>query len=414
MTRESAAIAPPSRSCHRHSPLPSLTVRPVLLVDAVRTPIGARSGRLSGWHPADLAAEVLRALVERTGLDPAAVDDVVLGCAMPVGNQGFNVARSAVLAAGWPDAVPAGTVDRQAVSSLAAVADAARAVASGACEIVVAGGVEVMSTTPLGATLVPGSVPFGPGVIDRYRDAGGLVPAGSAAEALAVELGLDRAALDGVAHRSHARATAGAEVVPVASRVLDRDKGEVVRPGTTVAADELPRPTITLDELAGARPAYAADGLVTAANSGAIGDGAAAVLLMSETAAAALGATPLAWVRAGIVVGTDPLAMLAGATVATRRILAAAGMAAADVARFEVGEPFAAALVAFERALGVEANPAGGGIALGEPTGAVGARLVATLAHGLAGGWGVATTAGLGGLGAAILLEAHPDAHRAP
>ncbi|MCU1378864.1 MAG: thiolase family protein [Acidimicrobiales bacterium] len=379
----------------------------MLVVDAVRTPIGGRGGRLSGWHPADLAAEVLRMLAERTGLDPALVDDVVLGCAMPVGNQGFNVARSAVLAAGWPDTVPAGTVDRQAVSSLAAVADAVRAVASGACEVVVAGGVEVMSTTPLGATLVPGSMPFGPGVVERYRDAGGLVPAGVAAEALAVKLGLDRAALDEVALRSHVRAGAGTgpEVVPVASRVLDRDRGEVVRPGTTVTTDELPRPALAIEELAQAKASFALDGMVTAANSAAIGDGAAAVLVMSETAAAALGHTPLAWVRAAVVVGTDPLAMLGGAAAAASRVLAAAGIASGDVARFEVGEPFAAALVAFERALGVEANPSGGGIALGEPTGAVGARLVATLAHGLVDRWGVAATAGLGGLGAAVLLE---------
>jgi acetyl-CoA acyltransferase len=377
----------------------------VLVVDAVRTPIGGRGGRLSGWHPADLAAEVLRTLTERTGLDPTTVDDVVLGCAMPVGNLGFTVARSSVLAAGWPDTVPAGTVDRQAVSSMAAVADAVRAVSSGACEVVVAGGVEIMSTTPLGATLVPGSVPFGPGVIDRYRDAGGLVPAGLAAEALAVQLGLDRASLDEVARRSHARAGTGPEVVPVASRVLDRDKGEVVRPGTTVTTDELPRPAVAIEELAEAKAAFAVDGMVTAANSAAIGDGAAAVLVMSEAAAAALGHAPLAWVRAAVVVGTDPLAMLGGAAAAASRVLATAGIGAGEVARFEVGEPFAAALVAFERALGVEANPSGGGIAIGEPTGAVGARLVAALAHGLGGRWGVAATAGLGGLGAAVLLE---------
>jgi acetyl-CoA acyltransferase len=358
----------------------------VLVVDAVRTPIGGRGGRLSGWHPADLAAELLRSLAERTGLDPALVDDVVLGCAMPVGNQGFNVARSAVLAAGWPDTVPAGTVDRQAVSSMAAVADAVRAVASGACEVVVAGGVEVMSTTPLGATLVPGSMPFGPGVVDRYRDAGGLVPAGLAAEALAGKLGLDRAALDEVALRSHVRAGAGPEVVSVASRVLDRDRGEVVRPGTTVTTDELPRPALAIEQLAEAKAAFALDGMVTAANSAAIGDGAAAVLVMSEAAAAALGHTPLAWVRAAVVVGTDPVAMLGGAAAG-----AAPGRAAARSGSGAVAP--------------VEANPSGGGIALGEPTGAVGARLVATLAHGLVGRWGVAATAGLGGLGAAVLLE---------
>lgn len=380
-------------------------MRAAVLVDAVRTPIGGRGGRLSGWHPADLAAEVLRALAERTGFDPAAVDDVVLGCAMPVGNQGFNLARSAVLAAGWPESVPAGTVDRQGISSLAAVIDAARAVASGACDLVIAGGVEVMSTTPQGATLVPGSMPFGPAVTERYRDAGGLIPAGVAAEALGASLGVDRATLDAVAQRSHARAAGGAEVVPVGSRVLDRDKGEVVRSGTSVTADELPDPAITPAELAGARPAFVPDGTVTAANSAAIGDGAAAVLLMSEDAAARLGATPLAVVRAAAVVGSDPLVTFGGATLATERVLAGLD---GEVDRVEVGEPFAAALLAYERATGLDparVNPAGGGIALGEPTGAVGARLVATLAHGLAGRFGVAAAGGLGGLGAAVLLE---------
>jgi acetyl-CoA acyltransferase len=375
-------------------------VRPVVLVDAVRTPVGARSGALSGWHPADLAAALLTALAERTGLDPATVDDVVLGCAMPVGSQGFNVARSAVLAAGWPESVPGGTVERQGIAGLAAVIDAVRAVASGACELVVAGGVEVMSTTPQGATLVPGAVPFGPAVADRYRDAGGLVPAGVAAEGLAAALELDRASLDAVARRSHARFVAGPDLVPVPSKVLDRDGG-VVRSGTLVRADELPRPGITLEELAEARPAYDPAGVVTARNSAGIGDGAAAVLVASEAAAAALGRA-LAVVRATAVVGADPLTTFGGAAAAAARVLPDGA-----VARVEVGEPFAPALVAFEQALGVDpavVNPAGGGIALGEPTGAVGARLVATLAHGLA-TTGLAAVAGVGGLGAAILLD---------
>lgn len=383
-------------------------MREAIIVDAVRSPLGARSGRLSGWHPADLAAELLRALVERTGLDPSKVDDVVLGCAMPVGNQGFNVARSAVLAAGWPDGVAAGTVDRQGISSLAAVLDAARAVASGACEVVVAGGVEVMSTTPQGATLVPGAMPFGPGVVDRYRDVGGLVPAGVAAEALGDSLGLDRAALDAIAVRSHAAAVTGPETIPVASRVLDRDKGEVVRPGTTVTVDELPRPGITAEDLAGLQPAFAIDGAVTAGNSAGIADGAAAVLVMSAAAAEVLGHRPLARIHSGAVVGVDPVVMLTGAAAATARVLARAGIVAADVDRFEVCEAFAAVRVAYEQVLDLDAdriNVGGGGIALGEPTGAIGARLVATLAHSLPGRWGVAAGAGTGGLGAAVLLE---------
>lgn len=383
-------------------------MREVILLDARRTPIGARSGRLSGWHPAELAAEVLRGLAARTGVDPAEVDDVVLGCAMPVGSQGFNVARSAVLAAGWPDSVPAGTVDRQGVSSLTAILDGARAVASGACDLVVAGGVEVMSTTPQGATLVPGAVPFGPAVADRYREAGGLVPAGLAAEALAASLGLGRDDLDAVALRSHALAAAGADLLPVASRTFDRDKGEVVRSGTDVAADDLPRPSISALDLAAFDPAFTPGGIVTAGNSAPIADGAAAVVLCSAAVAARLGRGGLARVAGGAVVGVDPVVMLTGAASATARALAGAGLGAADVERFEVGECFAPTVVAFERTLGVDpdrVNPAGGGIALGEPTGALGARLVATLAHGLSGRWGVAAAATTGGLGAALLLE---------
>lgn len=383
-------------------------MREVILLDARRTPIGARSGRLSGWHPADLAAEVLRGLAVGTGVDPAEIDDVVLGCAMPVGSQGFNVARSAVLAAGWPDSVPAGTVDRQGVSSLAAILDGARAVASGACDLVVAGGVEVMSTTPQGATLVPGAVPFGPAVVGRYHQAGGLVPAGVAAEALAASLGLGRDDLDAVALRSHALATAGADLLPVPSSTFDRDRGEAVRSGTDVSADDLPRPSISALELAAFEPAFTPGGIVTAGNSAPIADGAAAVVLCSAAVARRLGRDGLARVAGGAVVGVDPLVMLTGAASATSLALARAGLVAADVDRFEVGECFAPAVVAFQRTLGVDparVNPAGGGIALGEPTGALGARLVATLAHGLPGRWGVAAAGSTGGLGAALLLE---------
>ena len=389
-------------------------MRPAVVLEAVRTPIGARGGRLSGWHPVDLAAEVLRAVVERAGVDPADVDDVLLGCAMPVGNQGFNLARSAVLSAGWPVSVPAGTIDRQGASGLAAVIAAVHAVASGASELVVAGGVEVMSTTPQGATLVPGSVPFGPGMAERYRDEGGLVPAATAAERLAEALGADRAALDAVALRSHAAALAAGtppELVAVSSRVLDRDKGEVVRPGTTVSVDELPAVSLDTAALAAFQPAFSPGGSVTAANSAGIGDGAAVVLVASEAAAARLGRVPLAVVRSSTVTGVDPLAMLGGAIAATERVLRAVGLGVADVDRFEVGEAFAAVRLAWERALAADparVNVGGGGIALGEPTGALGARLVVTLVHELAragGRVGIAATGATGGLGAAVLLE---------
>lgn len=366
-------------------------MRPALVLDAVRTPLGRHDGGLSTWHPADLAAAVLAALVTRTGIDPGVVDDVVLGCAMPVGSQGFNVARNAVLAAGWPDHVPGGTIDRQGVSSLSAVAAAARAVASGACDVVVAGGVEVMSTTPPGATLVPGAQPFGPAMAHRYRERGGLIPPGVAAEAF----GFARPELDAFALRSHEAAVAA-----------PADPGMV--PVGGVRADELPRPGLTLAELAEARPSFVPGGTVTAANSAPMADGAAAVLVVAEHVAASLSVAPLARVAAVAEVGVDPLAMLTGAVPATEQVLAAAGVRADDVERFEVGEPYAAVPLAWIAALGVDAgrvNPAGGGIARGEPTGATGARLLVTLAHGLGGRWGVATTVATGGLGSAVLLE---------
>lgn len=382
-------------------------MRAALVVDAVRTPLGARGGRLAGWHPADLAGRLLVALAERTGLDPAEVDDVLLGCAMPVGSQGFNIGRNAVLAAGWPVSVPGGTIDRQAASSLAAVAAATAAVRSGAAELVVAGGVEVMSSTPLGATLVPGAMPFGPGVAERFRDAGGLVPGPVAAERLATALGLDRAALDAVAARSHERAAAaapGLELVPVPARTFDRDKGEAVATGTDLAADE----RFDTGDLAELRPAFDPEGTVTAGNSAPAADGAAVVLVASEEAAARLTRTPLALLRSAVVSGVDPLHML-DAAPATAKALAAAGVEALRLARAEVAEPFAAVLVAWERAFGLDpalVNPAGGGIALGEPTGAVGARLLATLVHGLTTGQvGVAATPGVGGVGAAAVVE---------
>jgi acetyl-CoA acyltransferase len=244
-----------------------------------------------------------------------------------------------------------------------------------------------MSTTPPGATLVPGAQPFGPAMAARYRDRGGLVPPGVAAEAF----GFGREALDAYALRSHEKAVAAAP-----------DPGLV--PVGSVKADELPRPDVTAAELAEARPAFTPDGVVTALNSAAMADGAAAVVVVSEAVAA--GKQPLARIAGVAEVGVDPLAMLTGAVPATQRVLLRAGVGIEAVERFEIGEPFAAVPLAWQAALGVDGervNIAGGGIALGEPTGATGARLVVTLAHGL-GGWGVATTVSSGGLGAAVLL----------
>ena len=362
-----------SGSCHRHR-----VIRPVV-VDAVRTPIGAKDGGLSTWHPADLAGHLLRVLATRTGIDPADVDDVLLGCAMPVGSQGFNVARNAVLAAGWPNSVPAGTVERQGVSSFAAVAAGARAVASGMARLVIVGGVEMMSTTPAGATLVPGAMPFGPAMTARYKDIGGLVPPAAAADAL----GVTREEADAYALRSYAKAGADPSIVAVGS----------------IRSDERRQP----GDVSGARPLFDAEGTVTAANSAPAADGAALLLLAADS----LGLEPLAQVVAVAETAVDPVAMWTAGESATGRALQLAGLKERDVDRFEVAEPFAPVAIRWLRATGVDeacVNLGGGGIALGEPTGAAGARLLATLAH--AGvSTGVAVGFAVGGLGAAVVLR---------
>jgi acetyl-CoA acetyltransferase family protein len=387
---------------------------PVVIVDACRSPVGLRNGALSGWHPADLAGTVLDALARR-GLDPATVDEVVLGCTTPVGDQGCNLARSAVLAAGWPESVPASTLDRQGASSLQAVVVAASAIAAGWCDVVVAGGVELSSTTPAGAWVEPGSRPFGPAVVARYARDGGLVPPGVAAEEMARRCGLARVDLDRWAAQSHRRTVwAGeeghfaAELVTVAARRWDRERRLVVEPDAVVAIDE----GIGGEpgDFTSFAPMFVTDGGVTAANSAPVGDGAAVLALMSEDRAAESGMRPLARVVAGAGAGTDPRDTFGAVVPATRAALARAGVAGADVDRFEVDETFAVVTLAWLAALGVDpelVNPDGGAIALGHPPGASGARMLTTLVHGLArsgGGLGLAALGGVGGVATAVLV----------
>ena len=220
-----------------------------VIVDAVRTAGGKRNGKLSGWHPTDLAAEVLKALQQRNDLDPGVVDDVIMGCVMQVGNQGLNIGRNAVLGAGWPETVPATTVDRQCGSSQQSVHFAAQGVIAGAYDVVVAAGVEVMSTTPMGASITPGSVPFGPSVLERYAASGGLVPQGISAELIADKWGLSREDLDAFGAESQRRAAVATEegrfqneIIPVKGKLWDREKTEVVDLDETVTRDEGIRP----------------------------------------------------------------------------------------------------------------------------------------------------------------------------
>lgn len=384
-----------------------------VVVDAVRTGIGRRNGKLRGWHPVDLAGEALRALVTRSDLDPALVDDVVMGCVMQVGEQGLNVGRNAVLAAGFPESVPATTVDRQCGSSQQAAHFAAQGVMAGAYDVVIAAGVESMTRVPMGASMQVGGMPFGPSVFRRYAPAGGLVPQGVSAELVAERWGLSREDLDAYGARSQQRAAAAraegrfaGEIVPVAVRDENgHDTGEVF------ADDEGIRPDTTVEALAALKPAFKEDGVVTAGNSSQISDGAAAVLVMSEERCAALGLTPRARFSAFAVAGVDPVTMLTAPIPATAKVLERAKVELDDVDVVELNEAFASVVLAWERELRPDTarvNVNGGAIALGHPLGASGARLLTTLVHELertGGRWGLQVMCEGGGLANATLVE---------
>jgi acetyl-CoA acyltransferase len=348
-----------------------------VIVDAVRTPLGRRNGRLSGWHPVDLAAHTLTTLVTRHDLDPAVVDDVIMGCVSQVGEQALNIGRNALLAAGFPDSVPGTTVDRQCGSSQQAIHFAAQGVMAGAYDVVIAAGVESMSRVPMGSSVL-GADPFGSRMVARYPD---LVPQGISAELIAEKWALTREDLDAFALQSQqraARATAEArfdrELVPVP---VSTDSGTEL-----MTTDEGIRPDTTLERLAALKPAFKPDGLITAGNSSQISDGAAAVLIASEEAATRLGLTPRARVQAFAVTGSDPILMLTGPIPATARVLERAGMGLDAVDRVEINEAFASVVLAWERELHPDmerVNVNGGAIALGHPLGSSGARLMATL-----------------------------------
>jgi acetyl-CoA acyltransferase len=375
--------------------------RDAVIVDAVRTPVGKRDGGLSGVHPVDLSAHVLQALAERTGLDPAVVDDVVWGCVSQTGEQAVNVGRNAALAAGWPEDVVGVTIDRQCGSSQQAAHFAAAGVIAGQYDVAVAGGVESMSRVPMLCTVSQGpGVPFGPRMLDRY--AGGLVPQGISAEIIAERWGLSRTALDEIAVRSHACAAAATdsgafepEIVPVGNVTAD----EGIRRGTD------------LEKLAGLRTAFKDDGVVTAGNSSQISDGAAALLVTTSERAAQLGWRPLARFHAFATAGVDPVTMLTAPIPATRKVLDRAGLSLDDIGAVEVNEAFASVVGAWLAETGADparVNPRGGAIALGHPLGGSGARLMTTLVHHMrATGtrWGLQTMCEGGGMANATVLE---------
>ncbi|KOU34641.1 thiolase family protein [Streptomyces sp. WM6378] len=388
-------------------------MRDAVIVEAVRTPIGRGKpgGALSGTHPVELLAHTLRALVERSGVDPALVDDVIGGTVDQVGEQAMNTTRYAWLSAGFPDSVPATTVDRQCGSSQQAVHFAAQGVISGAYDLVVACGVESMSRVPMWSNVPAGKDPFGPGVAARYPD--GLVPQGISAELIAAKWSIGRDAMDEFATASHHKAAHAwesglfeAETAPIAGLVRD----ESVRPATT--------PEI----LAGLKPSFVDPAFterfpqiewsVTAGNSSPTNDGASAVLITSSETAARLGLRPIARLHSFAVTGSDPVLMLTGVVPATEKVLRKAGLGLGDIDLFEVNEAFASVVLAWQQETGADpakVNVHGGAIALGHPLGASGTRLMTTLVHAMrerGARYALQTMCEAGGLANATILEA--------
>ena len=351
-------------------------MREAVIVEAVRTPVGKRNGGLSGVHAADLSAVVLNALVDRTGLDPSTVDDVVWGCVSQVGDQSSNIGRFAVLAAGWPESIPGTTVNRACGSSQQALDFAAQAVMSGQQDVVVAGGVEVMSRVPLGSARATG-MPYGPKVLQRYEDFS--FNQGISAEMIAEKWGFSRTRLDEYSARSHELAAAAQDRGAFTDQIV-----AVPTDGGVVTADEGIRRGTTAEKLASLKPAFTDDGVIHAGNSSQISDGAAAILVTTPEHAAAQGWTPIARYVAGAVAGANPVLMLTGPIPATAKVLGKTGLGIGDIGVFEVNEAFAPVPLAWAADTGADEdrlNPLGGAIALGHPLGGSGAVLMTRMLH---------------------------------
>lgn len=352
-------------------------MRETVIVGAVRTPVGKRNGGLSAQHATDLSAVVLTELAERTGVDPGVIDDVIWGCVSQVGDQSSNIGRWAVLAAGWPEHIPGTTVNRACGSSQQALDFAVHAVMSGQQDVVVAGGVEVMSRVPLGSARATG-MPYGPKVLARYDDFS--FNQGISAEMIATKWKLSRTRLDEYSAQSHERAAAAQD----AGAFTDQIVPVFTEDGGVVTADEGVRRGTTVDKLAGLKPAFAEDGVIHAGNSSQISDGAAALLVTTAENAVTMGLTPLVRYRAGAVTGADPVLMLTGPIPATEKVLRKAGVDIGDVGVYEVNEAFAPVPLAWLAETGADEarlNPLGGAIALGHPLGASGAVLMTRMIH---------------------------------
>ncbi|MFH8444619.1 thiolase family protein [Streptomyces sp. NPDC018026] len=388
-------------------------MRDAVVVEAVRTPMGKGkpNGTLAHVHPVELLAHTLRTLVERSGVDPALIDDVIGGTVDQVGEQAMNTTRYALLSAGFPESVPATTVDRQCGSSQQAVHFAAQGVMAGAYDLVVACGVESMSRVPMWSNVPPGADPFGPGVAARYPE--GLVPQGISAELIAAKWSLSRERMDVFAVSSHHKAAT--------AHAAGRFDAEIA-PLDGVSRDECVRPDSSVEILAGLRPAYHDPAFaerfpqigwnVTAGNASPVNDGASAVLITSSDTAARLGLRPLARLHGFAVTGSDPLLMLTGVVPATEKVLRRASLSLGDIDLFEVNEAFASVVLAWQQETGADldkVNVHGGAIALGHPLGASGTRLTTTLVHALherGARYGLQTMCEAGGLANAMILEA--------
>jgi acetyl-CoA acetyltransferase family protein len=351
-----------------------------VIVEAVRSPIGKRNGGLSGVHPAELSAQVLNGLVERAGVDPALVDDVIWGCVMQAGEQALDIGRTALLTAGWPESVPGVTVDRQCGSSQQSVHFAAAGVVAGHYDVVVAGGVESMSRTPMGSSLAGGGNPYPAGFKDRYKQTPNQ---GIGAEMIAEQWGFDRTALDQFSLDSHEKAAAAQD-----SGAFD-DQIVAIKPtdgaqDSVVLKDEGIRRGTTLEKMGQLKPAFREDGVIHAGNSSQISDGSAALLFMSAEKAKELGLKPIAKVHTAVLAGADPVIMLTAPIPATQKALKRSGLTIDQIGAFEVNEAFAPVPMAWLKDIGADEkklNPNGGAIALGHPLGGSGARIMTTLLY---------------------------------
>ncbi len=347
-----------------------------VIVEACRTPIGKKDGWLRGIRPDDLFAIPLNALIERTGVDPKGLDDVVVGCVTQTGEQGVNIARNAVLAAGLPIAVPGTTVNRLCGSSQQAVHFAAYGVMAGATDLVVGGGTESMTRVPMGGDVGT----FSDKLTERFE----LVPQGISAELIAEKWGLTRAELDRFSYESHRKALHAQQEGRFAREIVPVEVKDGERVTAVVSKDEGPRADTSVEKMATLKPVFKPDGVITAASSSQISDGAAALLIASEAEAKKRGLKARARFVASVAVGVDPTLMLTGPIPATRKVLEKAGLKLPDIDLFEINEAFASVVLAWQKELGVDparVNVNGGAVALGHPLGCSGARLLTTLLH---------------------------------